>query len=83
MQSSTFASIQVGKEYKFTLPIAYKSKCLIAIGSVETNLDNGYTYIDINHSPNKSTLSQLTFHCWHNWDWSYQGFKLGVLSIGI
>lgn len=83
MQSSTFADNQVTKEYEFTLPIAYKSKCLLAIGGVETNLDNGYTYININHSPKKSTLSQLKFHCYFNWGWSYQGFKLAVLSIGI
>ena len=83
MQSSTFADNQAGKEYKFTLPIAYKSKCLVAIGSVETNLDSGYTYINLNHSPSKSTLSQLAFHCYTDWDWSYRGFKLAVLSIGI
>ena len=83
MQSSTFADNQAGKEYKFRLPIAYKSKCLAAIGVVETNLDNGYTYININHSPSKSSLSQLTFHCWYDWDWSYRGFKLAVVSIGI
>ena len=83
MQSSTFADNQAGKEYKFTLPIAYQSKCLAAIGLVETNLDSGYTYININHSKSKSSLSQLTFHCYTDWDWSYKGFKLAVLSIGI
>ena len=83
MQSSTFADNQAGKEYKFTLPIAYKSKCLVAIGSVETNLDSGYTYININHSPSKSALSQLTFHCWYDWDWSYRGFRLGIISVGF
>ena len=41
MQSSKFADNQAGKEYKFTLPIAYQSKCLAAIGLVETNLDSG------------------------------------------
>ena len=64
MQSSQFADNQAGKEYKFTLPIAYQSKCLAAIGLVETNLDSGYTYININHSKSKSSLSQLTFHCY-------------------
>lgn len=83
MQSPSFADNQTDKDYKFTLPIAYKSKCLVAIGSVETNLDNGYTYININHSKSKSSLSQLTFHCYTDWDWSYRGFKLAVLSIGI
>ena len=83
MQSSTFTDNQAGKEYKFTLPISYKSKCLSAIGAVETNLDTGYTYININHSPGKSSLSQLTFHFYTDWDWSYRGFKLAVLSIGI
>ena len=82
-QSSNFGDNQAGKEYKFTLPISYKSKCLAAIGSVETNLDSGYTYININHAPNKSSLSQLAFHCYTDWDWSYRGFKLAVLSIGI
>lgn len=82
MQSSTFADNQVGKEYKFQLPIAYKSKCLAAIGVVETNLDSGYTYININHSPSKSSNNQLTFHCYTDWDWSYKGFRLGVISIG-
>ena len=82
MQSSTFADNQAGKEYKFQLPIAYKSKCLAAIGVVETNLDSGYTYININHSPSKSSNNQLTFHCYTDWDWSYKGFRLGVISIG-
>lgn len=83
MQSPTFADNQAGKEYKFTLPIAYKSKCLAAIGSVETNLDSGYTYININHSSSKSSLSQLAFHCYTDWDWSYRGFKLGIISVGF
>lgn len=83
MQSPTFSDNQAGKEYKFTLPISYKSKCLAAIGAVETNLDNGYTYVNINHSPSKSSFSQLAFHCYTDWDWSYRGFKLSVLSIGI
>ena len=83
MQSSTFADNQAGKEYKFTLPIAYKSKCLVAIGSVETNLDSGYTYININYSPIKSTLEKLTFHCYTDWDWSYRGFRLGIISVGF
>ena len=53
------------------------------MGYVQTNLDSGYTYININYSPNKSTLEQLTFHCFYDWDWSYRGFKLGVISVGF
>ena len=83
MQSPNFGDNQAGKEYKFTLPIAYKTKCLLAMGYVQTNLDSGYTYININHSPNKSTLEQLTFHCYTDWDWSYRGFKLGIISAGF
>ncbi len=82
VQSSSYLSNEAGKEYKFRLPIAYKSKCLAAFGVVETNLDNGYTYVNINHSPSKSSNTQLTFHCYTDWDWSYQGFRLGVISIG-
>ena len=83
MQSPSFDDAQPNLDYKFTLPISYKSKCFAAIGSVETNLENGRTFININHSPGKSSLSQLTFHCWYDWDWSYRGFKLAVVSIGI
>ena len=83
IQSSNFGDNQAGKEYKFTLPIAYKAKCLLAMGYVQTNLASGYTYININYSPNKSTLEQLTFHCFYDWDWSYRGFKLGIISVGF
>ena len=76
-------NVPVGKEYKYRLPIAYKSKCMVALGSTETNLANGWTYIDINYAPDKSSLSELTFHCWTNWDWSYKGFRLSVISIGF
>ena len=76
-------NISAGKEYKFTLPISYKSKCLAALGTTETNLANGWTYININYAPNKSSLSELTFHCWTDWDWSYKGFRLSVISIGF
>lgn len=76
-------NVPAGKEYKYVLPIAYKSKCIAALGSTETNLANGWTYININYAPNKSSLSELTFHCWTDWDWSYKGFRLSVISIGF
>lgn len=72
-----------GAEYRYKLPISYKSKCIAAIGSTETNLDNGWTYININYAPNKSNNSELTFHCWTDWDWSYKGFRLSIISIGF
>lgn len=82
-QSPTFNDNQAGKEYKFTLPIAYKSKCITALGSTETNLNNGWTYVNINYAPDKSSTSELTFYCWTDWDWSYKGFRLSVISVGF
>mgnify|MGYP000886063794 CR=1 FL=1 len=73
----------VGAEYRFKLPIAYKSKCIAALGSTETNLANGWTYVNINYAPDKSSISELTFHCWTDWDWSYKGFRLSVISFGF
>ena len=70
-------------EYKFTLPIAYKTKCLHASGTTETNLTNGWTFINVNYAPNKSNNTELTFHCWTDWDWSLHGFRLNVVSIGF
>lgn len=83
-QSVNYANnAPVGAEYRFKLPIAYKSKCIAALGSTETNLANGWTYVNINYAPDKSSISELTFHCWTDWDWSYKGFRLSVISFGF
>ena len=83
-QSVNYANnAPAGAEYRFKLPIAYKSKCIAALGSTETNLANGWTYVNINYAPDKSSISELTFHCWTDWDWSYRGFRLSVISFGF
>lgn len=83
-QSVNYAdNAPAGAEYRFKLPIAYKSKCIAALGSTETNLANGWTYVNINYAPDKSSISELTFHCWMDWDWSYKGFRLSVISFGF